>query len=96
MRALDKNLGRSADVAASKMRYQMNRLRRLAANYQLQQDASIRRKVDALCYAVYPGGDLQERAVGAASALARHGDGLVGTLVDAAAQPCPGHKALFL
>jgi len=96
MRTLDENLGRSAGVAASKMRYQMNRLRRLAANYQLQQDASIRRKVDALCYAVYPGGHPQERAVGAASAMARFGAGLPAALVDAAAQSCPGHKALFL
>ncbi len=33
MHSLDAGLGRSADTAASKMRYQMNRLRRLAANF---------------------------------------------------------------
>ena len=96
MRALDENLGRSADVAASKMRYQMNRLRRLAAEYQLERDASIRRKIDALLHDVYPERHLQERIVSAASAMARFGERLPGILVDAAAQPCPGHKALYL
>ncbi len=96
MRSLDPKLGHSADVAASKMRYQMNRLRRLAANHQLEQDANIARKAAALHYALYPGQHLQERGIGAASALARSGDRLPGVLVEAAAQPCPGHKALFL
>jgi bacillithiol biosynthesis cysteine-adding enzyme BshC len=96
MRALDDNLGRTADVAGSKMRYQMNRLRRLAANYQLERDASIARKVAALVYSIYPERHLQERAVGAASALARYGEALPSILVAAASQPCPGHKALYL
>ncbi len=96
MRRLDANLGRSADVAASKMRYQMNRLRRLAANYQLERDASIARKIDAVYHAIYPGRHLQERVVGAASAMARYGERLPGVLVEAAAQVCPGHKALYL
>jgi bacillithiol biosynthesis cysteine-adding enzyme BshC len=96
MHTLDENLGRSATIAASKMRYQMNRLRRLAANYQLQQDAGIARKIAALYHALYPGQHLQERTVGAASAMARYGDRLPAMLVDAAAQPCPGHKALYL
>ncbi len=96
MHALDPNLGRSADVAASKMRYQMNRLRRLAATYQLERDAGIRRKVQALAYALYPERHLEERIVGSASALARFGERLPAALVDAAAQTCPGHKALYL
>jgi bacillithiol biosynthesis cysteine-adding enzyme BshC len=96
MRGLDENLGRSADVAASKMRYQMNRLRRLAANYQLQRDASIRRRVDSLVHAIYPERHLQERIVGAASGLAVYGERLPALLVGAAAQPCPGHKVLYL
>jgi uncharacterized protein YllA (UPF0747 family) len=96
MRALDPNLGPTADVAASKMRYQMNRLRRLAANYQLQRDQSITRKVAALLHAIYPERHLQERVVGAASALARYGEALPSTLVEAASQPCPGHKTIYL
>jgi bacillithiol biosynthesis cysteine-adding enzyme BshC len=96
MRSLDAGLGRSADVAASKMRYQMNRLRRLAANFQLQKETGLRRHVDAIYLALYPDRHLQERTVGAAYFLARYGDGLIDTLVENAAQECPGHKAIYL
>jgi bacillithiol biosynthesis cysteine-adding enzyme BshC len=96
MRGLDPGLGRSADVAASKMRYQMNRLRRLAARFELEKDTSIRRRVAALYGAVYPGGHLQERRVAAAAALARFGPPLVPALVAAAGDACPGHKMLVL
>jgi bacillithiol synthase len=96
MHAVDAGLGRSADVAASKMRYQMNRLRRLAANFQLQKEASLRRHVDALYLSLCPDSHPQERVVGAAFFLSRYGDSLVDMLVENAAQECPGHKALYL
>jgi bacillithiol synthase len=94
--AVDAGLGRSADVAASKMRYQMNRLRRLAANFQLQKEASLRRHVDAMYLSLSPGNHLQERTVGAAFFLSRCGDGLVDRLVEHAAQECPGHRVIYL
>jgi bacillithiol biosynthesis cysteine-adding enzyme BshC len=96
MKSLDEGLGRSAEVAASKMRYQMNRLRRLSANYQLQREASLRRHADAVALALFPDGHLQERLIGAAWFLSRYGEGLASMLVEHAAQECPGHKALFL
>lgn len=96
MRAQDEGLGRSAEVAASKMRYQMNRLRRLAAKWELGKDTGIRRRVAALYAAVYPDGHLQERGVGAAAALARGGAALPAALVEAAGGPCPGHKTILL
>jgi bacillithiol biosynthesis cysteine-adding enzyme BshC len=96
LHSLDAGLGRSAEVAASKMRYQMNRLRRLSANYQLQREASLRRHADALALALFPDGHLQERLIGAAWFLSRHGEGLASLLVEHAAQECPGHKAIFV
>jgi bacillithiol biosynthesis cysteine-adding enzyme BshC len=96
MSRMDAELGRSANVAASKMRYQMNRLRRLAANYQLHKEASLRVHVDALYLNLFPERHPQERVVGAAAFLARHGDGLVAELVELAGQECPGHKIVFL
>jgi bacillithiol biosynthesis cysteine-adding enzyme BshC len=96
MHTQDAGLGRSADVSASKMRYQMNRLRRMAANFQLQRDASLRRHVDALYLNLFPSLHPQERVVGAAWFVARHGDGLAAALVDEAAQECPGHKGIYL
>jgi len=96
MHAVDAGLGRSADVAASKMRYQMNRLRQLSANFQLQKEASIQRHVDALFLALCPDNHPQERVVGAAFFLSRYGDGLIDLLIENAAQECPGHKGIYL
>jgi bacillithiol synthase len=94
--SLNAGLARAAGVAASKMRYQMNRLRRLAANYQLQQEASIRRHVDTLSFNLFPDRHPQERTIGGIAYLARYGGPLIATLVEAAAQSCPGHKAIRL
>jgi bacillithiol synthase len=96
MEQLDAGLGKSAEVAASKMRYQMDRLRRLAANYQLQTEASLRKQVDALYLNLFPDNHPQERVLGAAAFLARYGEGLVRDLVELSAQECPGHRVVFL
>jgi bacillithiol biosynthesis cysteine-adding enzyme BshC len=93
---LDEGLGKSAEVSASKMRYQMNRLRRLAANFELQKEASLGRHAQALEQALHPQGSLQERVFGAAYFLARYGVGTVETLVAEASDGCPGHKLIRL
>lgn len=96
MARLDAGLGKSAEVAAGKMRYQMDRLRRLASEYQLQKESSLRKHVDSLYLNLFPERHPQERVIGAASFLARRGEGLVSELVDLAGAECPGHKAIFL
>lgn len=93
---LDAGLGRSAETAASKMRYQMNRLRRLATNFQLQREASLGRQAEAISLALYPGGVLQERVCGAAYYLARYGFELAEEMAAQAANTCPGHTAIWL
>ncbi len=93
---LDEGLGRSASVSASKMRYQMNRLRRMAANFELQKEASLGRHAQAITQALHPHGGLQERLIGAAYFLARHGTPLVDELVLQAGDGCPGHKVIRL
>jgi bacillithiol biosynthesis cysteine-adding enzyme BshC len=96
MAQMDLGLGRAATTAASKMRYQMNRLRRLAARYQLERETSLARHAQAITQALYPGGHLQERAVAGIYFLANQGDGLLDKLVTAASHSCPGHKLLPL
>ena len=96
LRELDAGLARAAKVSASKMRYQMNRLRRLAANYQLQREGSIRRHVDTLCFNLFPDRHPQERTIGGMAYLSRYGLPLIETLVEVAGQVCPGHKAIWL
>jgi bacillithiol biosynthesis cysteine-adding enzyme BshC len=96
MRSLDAGLGRSAETAASKMRYQMSRLRRLAANFQLQREAQLGRHAEAISQAIYPGGGLQERLHSAAYCFARYGFELAEEITTVAGNPCPGHTALWL
>jgi len=96
MSAMDEGLGRSAETAAGKIRYQMNRLRTLAANFELQRQASLGRHAETICQALYPGGVLQERLHGAAYYFARYGIELAEELSAQAAATCPGHTAVWL
>jgi bacillithiol biosynthesis cysteine-adding enzyme BshC len=96
MSTLDAGLGRSAETAASKMRYQMNRLRRLAADFQMQKEASLGRHAEAISQALFPGGVLQERVLGAAYYFARHGFELAAEIAAQAADAYPGHTAMWL
>ena len=96
MASLDSGIGRSAQTSAGKMRYQMNRLRRLGANFQLQREESLGRHAEAISQALYPAGGLQERLHGAAYYFARHGFELADTLSKQAENNCPGHTAVWL
>ncbi len=96
LQAQDKGLGQSAETAASKIQYQMNRLRTLAANFQLQREATVARHAETLASALFPGGVLEERVHGAAYYFARYGLELAEMLCAQAAQGCPGHMALWL
>ena len=96
MQSQDKGLGQSAETAAGKMRYQMNRLRTLAANFQLQREATLTRHANAIFNAVYPGGVLQERVHGGAYYFARYGLDHAETLCAQAANLCPGHTAIWI
>jgi len=96
MAAMSADLGRAAGVSASKMRYQMARLRRLAANFELQKQASLTKHAMAIMLNLLPEGHLQERVLASIGFLAQHGDTLPALLVEHAAQECPGHRVLFL
>jgi len=96
MRSQDEGLGRSAETAAEKMRYQMNRLRNLAANFELQREASLTRHAETIIQAIAPQGSMQERVHGAAFYFGRYGLELAETLVTHAENPCPGHRAVWL
>jgi bacillithiol biosynthesis cysteine-adding enzyme BshC len=96
MHSLDAGLGRSGDTAAGKIRYQMSRLRTLAANFQLQREAALARHAESISQALYPGGVLQERLHGAAYYFARYGFGLAEELTAQAANCSPGHAAIWL
>jgi bacillithiol biosynthesis cysteine-adding enzyme BshC len=96
MTAMSPDLGRAAGVSASKMRYQMNRLRRMAASFEVQKQASLHKQASAMMLSLLPEGHLQERTLAGVWFVARYGDTLPALLVEHAGQECPGHRVIFL
>ena len=96
MSAMSPDLGRSAAVSASKMRYQMNRLRRMTAAFELQKQASLHKHATTLMLSLFPSGHLQERVLGGIQFLATHAETLPALLVENASQACPGHRVIYL
>ena len=98
--ALDPSLARAAEVSASKMRYQMDRLRRLAATAEMQRDASLCKHGEAISLHLFPNALLQERVLAGVWFLAAwesaHSDsaGLIARLVEEAASQYAGHLAI--
>jgi bacillithiol synthase len=94
---LDAGLGKSAEVSASKMRYQMDRLRRLAATFELQKEGSLKKHAEAMALHLFPEGHPQERVVAGVWFVAGweagggSAAGMIARLVDEAASQCPGH-----
>lgn len=93
---IDAGLGHSAEIAANKMRYQMNRLRRLMARYSLERDEAFEKHAATLTTHLYPDEMLQERKLASLYFVAKEGPGLVERLVDEAADRCPGHRVITL
>lgn len=94
MTAMSADLGRTAGVSASKMRYQMDRLRRMAARFELEKETSLHKHATAIMLELLPKGHLQERVLGGIWALSKFGEELPGILVEHASQECPGHRVI--
>jgi bacillithiol synthase len=96
MTAMSADLGRSAEVSASKMRYQMNRLRRMAAEFEVQKEVSLKKHATAITLSLFPDEHPQERLLAGVWFLARYGETLPQLLVEHAGQECPGHRVIYL
>ncbi len=96
MASLSAELGRAAGVSASKMRYQMNRLRRMAANFEVQKESSLNRHAAAIMLNLFPEGHLQERVLGGIWFLARHDEDLAAHLIQHASVERAEHQVLSL
>ncbi len=96
MHSQDEGLGRSAETAAGKMRYQMGRLRALATSFQLQREGTLARQAQSISRAVAPGGVPQERVHAAVYYFARYGLELAEVFSEQAASCNPGYAVLWL
>ena len=74
----------------------MNRLRRVAATFELQKESSLKKHAEALTLHLFPNGHPQERVLAGVWFLGRYGDGLVEGLVGVAGNQCPGHVVVRL
>jgi bacillithiol biosynthesis cysteine-adding enzyme BshC len=96
LRGIDASLGTTAETSGSKMRYQMDRLRRMAATFELQKQASLGKHAAAITLNLFPDGHPQERLLAGVWFLARYGEGLIDRIVQVAGNQCPGHVIVRL
>ncbi len=93
---LDPTLVEAATRSGNKMRYQVNRLERRAAQAQARREQVLSRHATEIENALYPGKELQERALAGIGFYAARGPELIARLVEAAEDGCPEHQVLAL
>lgn len=93
---LDRTLVEAAQTAASKMKYQLDRLYTQAARAELQKGEVVGRHAETLTQALFPDKGLQERGVGGVYFLARYGLDLLHHIHDAIQPDCHDHQILEL
>ncbi|HLJ91170.1 MAG TPA: bacillithiol biosynthesis cysteine-adding enzyme BshC [Candidatus Angelobacter sp.] len=94
--ALDPTLLAAAENAGSKMRHQLQSLRDKAARAELRKNSDMQRQADELSTMLYPNKNLQEREIGAAYFLLKHGTGIVSRLQELLRPGCHDHQVIFL
>jgi bacillithiol biosynthesis cysteine-adding enzyme BshC len=95
LKTLDPSLVEAASRAASKMRYQVDRLEKRAAQAELRRTDILSRHAAQIENALYPNKSLQEREIGGLYFYANHGPELIDRLIELA-QARPEHKVLTL
>ena len=93
---LDPTLVGASETAASKMNYQLERLRQLTTAAELRRSEVVSRHADGLSQALYPNGELQERGFAGIYFVARHGMELLRTIHDVIQPECLDHQILEL
>ena len=93
---LDPTLVEAAKRAANKMRYQVGRLEKRAAQAELSRHEILTRHAAQIENALYPHRDLQEREIPGLYFFAKWGPDLLERLVETAEARCPEHKIVNL
>ena len=82
--------------AASKMRYQLQRLRARAAKAELRRHQEISRHARHISTSLYPDKTLQERQIAGIYFLARYGLPLLGMLYECMQTGCTDHQVVYI
>jgi bacillithiol biosynthesis cysteine-adding enzyme BshC len=93
---LDPTLVEASQTGASKVHYQLDRLRERAMAAELRRSEVVSRHAESLSHALYPGNALQERGVAGIYFVARHGTELLRGLHDTMRTDCHDHQILEL
>lgn len=93
---LDPTLVEASQTGASKIHYQLDRLKERAMAAELRRSEVVTRHAEALSHALYPGNALQERGIAGIYFVARHGAELLRSLHDALRTDCHDHQILEL
>ena len=96
LQKLDPTLVEAAGRAASKMRYQVDRLEKRAAHAELRRSEILARHAAQIENALYPRKVLQEREISGLYFLTAYGPELIERLIELAQARCPEHKVLGL
>lgn len=94
--ALDPTLVDAAETSGSKIQHQLEKLYSQAARAEAQKGALVARHAEILSQSLYPGKELQERAIGGVYFLARYGKDLLGELYDSIQPDCHDHQIVEL
>src|SRR5579871_691305 len=93
---LDATLADASQTSASKMNYQLNRLRQRATAAELRRSDVISRHAEKLSNTLYPAGALQERGIGGMFFVAKFGSELFQDILSVMRTDCPDHQLLEL
>ncbi len=93
---LDPTLVDASQTGASKVLYQLERLRERSMAAELRRSEVVGRHAEALSQALYPSGALQERGVAGVYFVARYGTELLRSLHDSMRTDCHDHQILEL
>jgi bacillithiol synthase len=93
---LDPTLVEASQTGASKVQYQLERLRERAMAAELRRSEVVSRHAEALSQSLYPKNALQERGVAGIYFVARHGIELLQSLHDTLRTDCYDHQILEL
>jgi uncharacterized protein YllA (UPF0747 family) len=95
LKRLDPTLEDAAKRAASKMMYQISRLKTRAGNAETRKNEEVAQHSAFLSDSLFPHGDLQERHVAGISFVGRQGMGWLRELYEAIDLGCAGHQVFY-